>query len=109
MTQGKYIGGLEEAVMIAINGLGSDAYGVSVHEALRHANRNISIGSLYVTLGRLEDKGYIASKDGDPTAERGGRAKRYFNLTGAGVKVLDDAENTRTTLKGIKGTVSWGI
>jgi len=108
MAQGKYIGGLEESVLIAIHALGADAYGVTIHDALRNAGRHISIGSLYITLGRLEEKKYIVSNEAEPTEERGGRAKRYFQLTGHGIRALSDAEVTRNLLASqAKGSLPW--
>lgn len=108
MSQNKYIGGLEESVLIAVHALGSDAYGVSIHNKLHDVNRRLSIGSLYVTLGRLEEKGYISSMEGEATEERGGRAKRYFKLTGNGIRALSDAEMVRAgLLDGYGGLVPW--
>lgn len=96
--QNGYLGGLEEAVLLAIQSLGQNAYGATIHELLDDANRHISIGSLYVTLGRLEDKGFVKSRFGEATPERGGRAKRYFSLTGAAVTALQEADQTRQKL-----------
>lgn len=110
MAQGKYIGGLEESVLIAVHALGVDAYGVTIHETLRSAGRHISIGSLYTTLGRLEEKKYIVSNESEPTEERGGRVKRYFQLTGHGIRALSDAESTRNALASqTKGILPWKV
>lgn len=92
------VGSLEELTMIAIQSLSTNAYGITINDELKQIGRNISIGSLYVTLGRLEDKGYVRSSMGDPTAERGGRAKKYFVLTAKGVRALEDAEEGRRYL-----------
>ena len=97
--QSEHLGGLEEAVLLAIQQLGSDAYGVLLHETLADAGRHISIGSLYVTLNRLEEKGFVRSRIGEPTPERGGRSKRYFSLDGGAIAALEDAEATRKHLR----------
>lgn len=91
----EYLGGLEEVVLIAVQQLGNNAYGAAIHELLSEVGRRISIGSLYVTLARLENKGFVKSNLGDPTAERGGRAKKFFMLTGAGAVALSEADLMR--------------
>lgn len=105
------VGSLEELTMLAVQSLAENAYGITIHEALKEAGRNISIGSLYVTLGRLEEKGYVTSTMGDPTAERGGRAKKYFALTGAGVQALVEAAQARASMRntqfGYPGRLAW--
>ena len=74
---------------MAVVRLGNDAYGMRIHNELEMtARRRCSFGSLYTTLDRLESKGYIASKVGDPTPERGGRAKKFFRLRAAGESAL---------------------
>ena len=99
----KYIGGLEEIVMLAVQSLGREAYGVSIHQALKEAHRSISIGSLYITLGRLEEKGYLTSRTGETGDERGGRVKRYFALTGEGAAILVDTQESRDVIKSLHG------
>ena len=75
----------ELLVLLAVMQCGDSAYSVAVHAELeRRSRRTASIGAVYVTLDRLEAKGLLASKLGEPTAARGGRAKRYFSLTAAG-------------------------
>src|SRR6266849_8466996 len=75
-----YIGEFEELVLLAILKLAPDAYGTTIIEALDDAGRKTSIGALYATLSRLERKGLISSWMSDPTAERGGRAKKYLKV-----------------------------
>jgi PadR family transcriptional regulator PadR len=99
MPTSKPIGGLEEAVLLTVHALGKNAYGVSIHEALEDDGRKISIGSLYTTLARLEEKGYVSFEDKGATPERGGRAKRFFKLTGQGAKVLSDAHDIRSAIQ----------
>lgn len=77
-----YIGEFEELVLLTIANLAKDAYGVAIlNDITERANRKLSIGALHSTLTRLEEKGYISSYLGEPTSERGGRRKRYFELT----------------------------
>jgi DNA-binding PadR family transcriptional regulator len=93
-----YIGEFEELVLLAILKLGADAYGAAIHEALEDAGRRMAIGALYTTLSRLEEKGFVTSRLGEATAERGGRAKKYFKVQAAGMRVLREAENARRKL-----------
>ena len=79
------LGDLEQVVLLAVLQAGDDAYGVPVQaEIHRRARRTLTLGTIYKTLGRLEAKGFVTSRLGEPTAERGGRAKRYYALTPAG-------------------------
>jgi PadR family transcriptional regulator, regulatory protein PadR len=94
-----YIGEFEELVLLAILKLGANAYGVGIHDALEEAtNRSYSIGALYTTLSRLEDKGLVRSWEGEATKERGGRAKRYYEVQASGERALREAENARRNL-----------
>lgn len=75
----------ELLVLLAVLHCGDGAYSVAVHAELeRRSGRPASIGAVYVTLERLEAKGLLASRLGEPTAVRGGRAKRFFSVTSAG-------------------------
>jgi PadR family transcriptional regulator, regulatory protein PadR len=79
------LGSLEHIVLLAVMRLGANAYGVTIRREIDSATgRDISIGAVYATLVRLESKGLIRSYTGEPTAERGGRAKRYFRMTADG-------------------------
>ena len=83
------LGELEQLILLVILRLGDDAYGVTMRrEALSVAKRELSFGAIYTTLDRLEAKGYVSSTIGGATAERGGRAKRYFVVEAAGRKAL---------------------
>jgi len=87
-----HLGELEQLVLLALLRLGPEAYGVSVRRELQaRTGRDVALGSVYKTLERLEDKGYVASRLGDPTSERGGRRKRHYELRPAGQRALDDA------------------
>src|SRR3712207_671733 len=95
----RYLGEFEEVVLLAILRLRDNAYGVTIRQTVEEvAERPTSIGAIYTTLERLEQKGFISSWQGEPTPERGGRAKRYFKIEGAGVQALNAAQRTRTLL-----------
>src|SRR5499425_2545561 len=98
MTKRDQLGSFELMVMLVLIRLGDDAYGVPISEELeKRTGREVSIGSVYAALERLEDKGFVTSELGEPTAERGGRAKRYFRVTARGLKEV--RETRRTLLK----------
>lgn len=96
----------ELRVLLAVRGRAGDAYAVGVHaEVERLTGRKASLGAVYVTLDRLERKRLLASRLGEPTAERGGRAKRYYRLTRLGQSVVrDECRIMRRLLDGF-GTV----
>lgn len=84
------LGEFEQLTLLAIVRLGGDAYGMTIRREIElRAKRIISIGALYTTLERLEQKGLIRSELGEATPERGGRAKRYFFLNAAGYALLE--------------------
>ena len=81
------LGSKELMVLLAVIRLGESAYGVTIFRTLEGATRRgIALASVYAALERLEEKGCVASRLGDPTPERGGRAKRYFRATAKGVR-----------------------
>jgi DNA-binding PadR family transcriptional regulator len=85
----KHVGELEHMVLLAIIRLGPDAYGMSVlRELAERADREVSRGALYLVLERLVHKGYVRASMGEPSPERGGRAKRFFQLTDEGRDAL---------------------
>lgn len=86
MEKQNYLGEFELMILLTIIRLGDDAYGVPLSRELAAARgQEVSIGSVYAALGRLEIKGFIASSLGESTPERGGRAKRYFRVTKQGL------------------------
>jgi DNA-binding PadR family transcriptional regulator len=86
------LGDFEQLVLLALVRLGDDAYGVSIHgEIVGRARREVTVAAVYKTLERLEDKGFAASALGEPTAERGGRRKKYFRIQPAGRRALRHA------------------
>lgn len=94
-----YLGEFEELVLLTIANLSDSAYGVAILADISdRANRKLSLGALHSTLTRLEEKGYITSHLGEPTAERGGRRKRYFELTNSAITALNDMKSLRDEL-----------
>ena len=96
-------GNFELMVMLAVIRLGNAAYGVPISRAIEEStNREVLVGSVYATLERLEEKGLVASEVGEPTPERGGRAKRYFRITENGLRQVRDTRGALVKLwKGI--------
>jgi len=86
----------EQMVLTAILGLRDDAYGVSIHDRVQGLAKpkKVSLGAVYVTLDRLEDKGMVSSWLTDPTPERGGRAKRCYRLEALGERALQESAVT---------------
>jgi DNA-binding PadR family transcriptional regulator len=96
MAKREFLGGFELLVLLALIRLGDEAYGVPISKAIEDSSgREVAIGSVYITLDRLERKGLVTSRLGEPTAERGGRAKTYFQITATG---LSEVRQSRTTL-----------
>ena len=87
MSDRGHFGEWELMVLLALMRLGEDAYGVPVCREIEvQTGREVAVGSVYATLERLEEKGFVNSELGKPTAERGGRAKKYFRITANGVR-----------------------
>lgn len=83
------LGSFEHLVLLAVAQLADDGYGVSIRREIeRRTGRAVTIGAVYATLDRLEDKGYVTSWEGEATPRRGGRAKRHFKLKPAGARAL---------------------
>jgi PadR family transcriptional regulator, regulatory protein PadR len=96
MPRQTVLGGVELLVLLALIRLGDEAYGVPIADEIEASSgRSVSIGSVYITLDRLERKDLVSSRLGEPTAERGGRAKTYFSPTAKGLK---EARMARRTL-----------
>jgi DNA-binding PadR family transcriptional regulator len=86
------LGEFEQLVLIALLRLGSDAYGATVRREIEErANRELSIAAVYTTLERLEQKGFVRSRIGNPTPERGGRRRKHFEMLPAGARALKTA------------------
>ena len=90
------LGGFEELVLLAVGSLGDDAYGVSIKEILEEkTGKKPSSGALHSALYRLEEKSYLSSSEGGATNERGGRRKKYYQLTSTGRQTLEEANELR--------------
>lgn len=97
-TQG-FLGGFELLVLVALIGLETEAYGVPIaHEIAASSGRDIAPSQVYGTLARLEQKGLVSSRLGEPIAKRGGRAKTYYTITVKGLKETRQARRTLTNL-----------
>ena len=89
MGKGEYLGEFEQLVLLALLRLGDDAYGMRVRRELQDtAGREVTFGTVYGTLDRLVEKGYVSSWNADPEPVRGGRSRRYFRIEPAGEVAL---------------------
>jgi DNA-binding PadR family transcriptional regulator len=92
MPKGTQLGEFEHLILLALLRLGADAYGVGIRQEIEdRTGRPVTTGAVYVTLDRLEGKGLVESWTGEATAERGGKAKRYFRATPAGLEALRES------------------
>jgi PadR family transcriptional regulator, regulatory protein PadR len=99
MSEHSYLGEFELMVLLTIIRLGDKAYGVPLSRELAlRRGREISIGSVYAALDRLETKGLVVSHLGESTPERGGRAKRYFRVTGQGLRTVHETRRVLSKL-----------
>jgi len=99
MAKREFLGGFELLVLLALIRLGDEAYGVPISEAIEESSgKEVAMGSVYITLERLEQKGLVSSRLGEPTAERGGRAKTYFRITAKGLREVRQARRTLMNL-----------
>ena len=99
MVRRGYLGNFELMVLLAVIRLQESAYGVTISRELeRTTRRSVGLASVYNALERLESKGLVSSRLGDPTPERGGRAKRYFRVMGKGVREVKTARDALTAL-----------
>ncbi|RIV21664.1 PadR family transcriptional regulator [Fibrisoma montanum] len=94
-----FLGEFEEVVMLTVAILDEEAYGVTVTQEIEQkTGRSVGFSTVHTTLQRLEEKGFLASRMGGATAERGGRRKRFFTVTAAGRKALRDVKQVREEL-----------
>ena len=97
--KGTYLGEFEELVLLCVGILFDDAYGLKIVDKLeKQTDRNVMISSVHKALVRLEEKGYLKSHLGGATETRGGRDKRLYTLTQAGVKVLNQSKELRNAM-----------
>lgn len=95
MRRREFLGGFELLVLSAVMRVGPEAYGVPIADAIAETSgRDVALGSVYVTLDRLARRGLVTTRLGEPTAERGGRAKTYFRVTAKGVLEVRQARQT---------------
>ncbi|GAB4022647.1 PadR family transcriptional regulator [Spirosoma koreense] len=94
-----FLGEFEELVLLTVAILDEEAYGVTITQELEQkTGRAVGFSTIHTTLQRLEEKGFLSSKMGGATAERGGRRKRYFTVTAAGRRALQEVKQVRTEL-----------
>lgn len=99
MADRSYLGEFELMILLAILHLGDEAYGVPISRELEaHRGREVSVGSVYAALERMENKGMVSSTLGNPTPERGGKAKRYFQVTNAGLRQVQETRRVLSAL-----------
>ena len=95
----EYLGEFEELVLTLVGALQEDAYGAAIAEEIEtRLKRNVNLSAVHVTLYRLEDKGFVKSKLGGATNERGGRRKRIYTITSAGMATLRAIKEVRLDL-----------
>ena len=99
MPDRSYLGEFELMLLLAVTHLGDEAYGVPISRELeKQRGRDVSVGSVYAALERLETKGLVVSTLGDPTPERGGKAKRYFHITKEGLRQVRETRRVLTRM-----------
>jgi PadR family transcriptional regulator PadR len=92
MPKGHHLGEFEQHVLAALLRLRDKAYGVTIRrEIAERAGRDVAMGAVYAALDRLERKGFVSSRVGEATPERGGRAKRYFDIEAPGLNALEES------------------
>ena len=93
MSDRDYLGEFEHIVVLALLRLEDRAYGVTVREELRtQAGKDVAVGAIYTGLARLEQRGLVESWAGDPTPERGSRAKRFYRATASAIRAIKDTQ-----------------
>ena len=103
------IGEFEELVLLSVAALHDEAYGVSIQESLAEkVEKNINISAVHVALKRMEDKGFVKSRFGGITEDRGGRRKKYYTITALGKRVLDSQYELRNALYNMIPKISFG-
>lgn len=99
MRQRGFLGEFELMVLLAVIRLGDNAYGVPISgEIENRGGRDVAVSSVYAALERLEEKGLVSSFYGEPTLERGGRAKRFFQITSNGLGAVRQTQAALTNL-----------
>jgi DNA-binding PadR family transcriptional regulator len=108
MSDAVYLGEFEQLVLLAVMRLGDDAYGATIRRLIEESTgRQISIGAIYTTLERLQGKGYVISRVGEPTGERGGRRRKVYELDRLGRLALTRAYTSWTNMtRGLKAQLA---
>ena len=95
----KLLSRIEEIILLAIWRLGSEAYGMAIREeVIKATGKHWLLGAIYGPLGRLHKNGFVVSEKGEPTSERGGRAKTYYTLTQEGKDALAAVQRVHRTI-----------
>ncbi|WP_057935676.1 PadR family transcriptional regulator [Algoriphagus resistens] len=104
------LGEFEEVVMLTVGVLYDEAYGVSIKSEIEsRLERSVSVGALQTALKRLEDKGYLKSREGESTYERVGRPKKYFQITALGKEAMQYTRQSREDLWKAIPEVAWNL
>jgi len=108
MPNDRLLGGFENLLLLVILRLDDRAYGVAIRkELLDEAEKDVAIGAIYTGLDRLEQKGFVHSWSGEPTPERGGRAKKFYRVTAQGRKALQETHRAIHRLSsGLEGSLT---
>jgi DNA-binding PadR family transcriptional regulator len=103
VAKGEFLGEFEQLVLLALLRVGEGAYGMAIRREIQaRVERDVSIGAVYATLDRLENKGLVKSRVGETTEVRGGRARKCFTMTGAGARALERSQQVvRQMLEGL--------
>ena len=102
------LGPFEQLVLTAVVTLRDQAYGVPIHAKVSElADKDVNMGSIYVTLDRLRDKGFVSSRFSDPTPERGGKPKCFYRIEAAGLRALEESVETSQRIS--EAFESWRI
>jgi PadR family transcriptional regulator PadR len=104
----RHLGELEQVLLLALAHLGEEAYGVSIASLIEaRTGRVLSPGAIYTALDRLEQRGFVSSRWGEKTPERGGKRKRYYRLRPAGALALRQTQHALAQMaRGLKSTVA---
>lgn len=90
---------MEEILLLSVHQLGAEAYGVTIKSRVENIlEKSVSIGAVYVPLDRLAKRGLLKTRLGDPSPERGGRSKKYYKLTQAGMEILKETKRLNDLL-----------
>ncbi len=99
MPRGEFLGEFEQIILLAVVRLAKEAYGMAIRDEIEaRTGRDVSIGSVYSALDRMERRGLVGSGLGSPTPERGGRAKRFYRIERPGVVALEDSRTALASL-----------